>query len=240
MPRSPRPASAGIVTHVLNRSNARRPLFEDDGDYELFEHTLEQAHARTPVRILSYGVMPNHWHLVLWPRRGTWSATPFAPGWSDGRRIGHGPACGGGPAAMPTSAVCWPTRRAAGRPTGWDWSIGRRRARNARPWRCALPAAARERRARSHEQHNKGFLTPFVSFEQQARASGEAVYEGVLVERQRHGRYVCHCERANPLVRSQVAERTEMAFSSAEDAARFYLRWGLHLPGDLDGWKVVE
>ena len=68
MPRSPRPATGGIVTHVLNRSNARRPLFEHDGDYELFEHTLEQAHARTPVRILSYCVMPNHWHLVLWPR----------------------------------------------------------------------------------------------------------------------------------------------------------------------------
>ena len=61
MPRSPRPASGGIVTHVLNRSNARRPLFEHDGDYELFERTLEQAHARTPVRILSYAVMPNHW-----------------------------------------------------------------------------------------------------------------------------------------------------------------------------------
>jgi len=68
MPRSPRPASGGIVTHVLNRSNARRPLFERDGDYELFEHTLEQAHARKPVRILSYCLMPNHWHLVLWPR----------------------------------------------------------------------------------------------------------------------------------------------------------------------------
>jgi len=68
MPRSPRPASGGIVTHVLNRSNARRPLFEHHGDYELFEHALEQAHARTPVRILSYCVMPNHWHLVLWPR----------------------------------------------------------------------------------------------------------------------------------------------------------------------------
>lgn len=77
-------------------------------------------------------------------------------------------------------------------------------------------------------------------FEQQARASGEAAYEGVLVERKRHGRYVCHCERADPLVPSQVAERTERAFGSAEGAARFYLRWGLHLPGDLDGWKVVE
>jgi hypothetical protein len=29
-------------------------------------------------------------------------------------------------------------------------------------------------------------------------------------------------------------------FSSAEEAARFDLKWDLNLPGDLDGWKVVE
>ena len=68
MPRSPRPVTGGIVTHVLNRSNARLPLFEHADDYELFERTLEQAQRRTPVRILAYCVMPNHWHLVLWPR----------------------------------------------------------------------------------------------------------------------------------------------------------------------------
>ena len=58
----------GMVTHVLNRSNGRMTLFSHSGDYDAFERTLEQAHARTPVRILSYCVMPNHWHLVLWPR----------------------------------------------------------------------------------------------------------------------------------------------------------------------------
>jgi putative transposase len=68
MPRSPRPATGGIVTHVLNRSNGRLPLFEQTNDYELFERTLEEARTRTPVRILSYCIMPNHWHLVLWPR----------------------------------------------------------------------------------------------------------------------------------------------------------------------------
>jgi hypothetical protein len=29
-------------------------------------------------------------------------------------------------------------------------------------------------------------------------------------------------------------------FSSAKDAARYFLKWDLHLPGDLDGWKVIE
>jgi len=53
---------------VLNHANARLPLFEHDDDYELFERTIEQAHARTPMRILAYCVMPNHWHLVVRPR----------------------------------------------------------------------------------------------------------------------------------------------------------------------------
>jgi len=55
------------VYHVLNRSNGRLPLFESDGDYWAFETVLAEAVARTPMRLLAYCVMPNHWHLVLWP-----------------------------------------------------------------------------------------------------------------------------------------------------------------------------
>ncbi len=43
-------------------------LFETDGDYQAFLKVLEGARRRVPVRLLSYCVMPNHWHLVLWPR----------------------------------------------------------------------------------------------------------------------------------------------------------------------------
>jgi putative transposase len=57
-----------MVCHVLNRANARLPLFECPADYELFEHTLQQAHQRVAMRTLAYCIMPNHWHLVLWPR----------------------------------------------------------------------------------------------------------------------------------------------------------------------------
>lgn len=46
-------------------------LFEDDHDYQAFERVLEEAHERTPLRILDYTVMPNHWHLVLWPHTDT-------------------------------------------------------------------------------------------------------------------------------------------------------------------------
>ena len=54
---------------MLNRANAHLTLFEHAADYELFEQTLEQAHRRVAMRTLAYCVMPNHWHLVLQPRR---------------------------------------------------------------------------------------------------------------------------------------------------------------------------
>jgi putative transposase len=43
-------------------------LFEDDGDYSAFERVLAQACHRVAMRLLAYCVMPNHWHLVVWPR----------------------------------------------------------------------------------------------------------------------------------------------------------------------------
>ncbi len=54
----------------MNRAAARAEIFRKEADYAAFERTLEEAHARIPLRILSYVVMPNHFHLVLWPGRG--------------------------------------------------------------------------------------------------------------------------------------------------------------------------
>ncbi|HXY33921.1 MAG TPA: transposase [Planctomycetaceae bacterium] len=68
MPRRPRIAPGGLVYHCLNRTVARLALFEKDADYAAFERVLEEAAQKHPTRILAYCVMPNHWHLVLWPR----------------------------------------------------------------------------------------------------------------------------------------------------------------------------
>ena len=54
--------------HVLNRAVGRMTLFEKEADYLAFERVLEETWERTEIRILSYCVMPNHWHLLLWPR----------------------------------------------------------------------------------------------------------------------------------------------------------------------------
>lgn len=44
-------------------------IFNDEGDYEAFERVLHAAVERTGTLLLTYTVMPNHWHLVVWPRR---------------------------------------------------------------------------------------------------------------------------------------------------------------------------
>jgi len=68
MPRRPRIATGGLAYHVLNRRVGRLPLFETSADYAAFETILQEAYDKTHIRLVSYCLMPNHWHLVLWPR----------------------------------------------------------------------------------------------------------------------------------------------------------------------------
>jgi putative transposase len=69
MPRVARIAPGGFIYHVLNRGVAKRTLFRSGGDFEAFQRCLVQTLESTPMRILAYCVMSNHWHLVLWPAR---------------------------------------------------------------------------------------------------------------------------------------------------------------------------
>lgn len=68
MPRRPRLSTGGIAYHVLNRRVGRLELFEKPSDYSAFEKILAEAYQRTGIRIACYCLMPNHWHLLLWPR----------------------------------------------------------------------------------------------------------------------------------------------------------------------------
>ena len=58
---------AGRAYHVMNRATCGQVLFDESEDYVRFLCTLQQARAKVPIRLLSYCLMPNHWHLVLWP-----------------------------------------------------------------------------------------------------------------------------------------------------------------------------
>ncbi|MGH7796267.1 MAG: transposase [Candidatus Binatia bacterium] len=69
MPRVARIAPAGFIFHVLNRGNARGQIFEHERDYEAFERVMTESADRIAIRILAYCIMPNHWHMVLWPTR---------------------------------------------------------------------------------------------------------------------------------------------------------------------------
>ena len=42
-------------------------VFEKSPDYAAFEKVLRQAWERTHMRLLAYVILPNHWHLVVWP-----------------------------------------------------------------------------------------------------------------------------------------------------------------------------
>lgn len=68
MPRPQRATPAGYGYHVLNRGNARQRVFHKDADYAAFLKLFDEAQERCPMRILAYCLMPNHFHLVLWPR----------------------------------------------------------------------------------------------------------------------------------------------------------------------------
>lgn len=58
-----------MAFHVMNRSANRLPLFSTCADYEAFMAVMVEAGERIPVRLLTYAVMPNHWHFVIWSRK---------------------------------------------------------------------------------------------------------------------------------------------------------------------------
>lgn len=68
MPRLARVDVGDHVYHVINRANGKLTIFEKDNDYLLFETLLKDAKRETSMRIVAYTLMPNHWHLVLYPR----------------------------------------------------------------------------------------------------------------------------------------------------------------------------
>jgi putative transposase len=70
MPRSARSLVGGYGYHVLNRANGKLRLFKKEADFMAFEQVMAEAFERVPLRIIGYTLMSNHWHFVVWPRRG--------------------------------------------------------------------------------------------------------------------------------------------------------------------------
>ena len=68
MGRPPRASEGGLIYHALNRANAQLTIFDDADEYDAFLRILDEAVARHEMRLLAYCAMPNHFHLLLWPR----------------------------------------------------------------------------------------------------------------------------------------------------------------------------
>ncbi len=69
MPRTHRVDVGGEIYHVINRANGRMQIFNTDKEYELFEALLVEAKELFDMRILAYTIMPNHWHILLYPKK---------------------------------------------------------------------------------------------------------------------------------------------------------------------------
>jgi putative transposase len=67
MARTARNAPGGFVYHVLNRCVGRSKLFHSRKDHLAFQTCLIETLQVVPIRLLTYTVMSNHWHLLLEP-----------------------------------------------------------------------------------------------------------------------------------------------------------------------------
>jgi len=67
MPRTARASVGEMCYHVINRGNARQAVFHKDEDYKAFINLVNDTCQRVAMRMLGYCIMPNHFHLVLWP-----------------------------------------------------------------------------------------------------------------------------------------------------------------------------
>jgi putative transposase len=67
MPRISRGLVDESIYHVINRGNGGQIVFHKDKDYEAFIELMKEAKSRYEVKIFSYCLMPNHFHIVLMP-----------------------------------------------------------------------------------------------------------------------------------------------------------------------------
>jgi len=159
VPRRPRVDIGGFAYHVINRRVGRWTLFQKDQDYAAFEKVLAESCDRRPMRVVTYCLMPNHWHLILWPAQDgqlspfmQWLTTTHMRRWHahQGTR-GTGPVYQGRFRSFPIQqdghflAVCRYVERNAlranlvERAEDWPWcGLARRRRQDlASPWLLA-------------------------------------------------------------------------------------------------------
>lgn len=69
MPRQPRIDTPGLLHHVIVRGIERSTIFHDDEDRYNFVDRLQFLLAETGTECFAWALIPNHFHLLLCPRR---------------------------------------------------------------------------------------------------------------------------------------------------------------------------
>jgi putative transposase len=67
MARTARASIGGICYHVINRGNGQAAVFHKAEDYYRFSEMMHESCTRLPMRVVGWCLMPNHFHLVVWP-----------------------------------------------------------------------------------------------------------------------------------------------------------------------------
>ena len=93
----PRPLRIEIpdgIYHIINRANHRSIIFAKSHDYSAFEDIIFEGLKKYSVQIYAYVIMPNHWHLVLSPKKEGelarylhWITTTHVHRWNEVRRL---------------------------------------------------------------------------------------------------------------------------------------------------------
>lgn len=99
MPRCPRRVIPDNYYHVLNRASQRARIFQKPADYRAFVRLLADTVETFDLALLSYCVMPSHWHLIVRPVSATqlttslhWLTSTHAVRWCRAHtRHGPGP-----------------------------------------------------------------------------------------------------------------------------------------------------
>ena len=84
-------------------------------------------------------------------------------------------------------------------------------------------------------QNEKWFPEQWVE-----RYDGELIDNKVSIEKISDKEYIYRARECDPRDITRIKLKTQKTFRSAREAAEYYMRNALNLPGRLDKWKVIE
>lgn len=82
---------------------------------------------------------------------------------------------------------------------------------------------------------NKYFPVAWVG-----KKNGDLIGDMIVIEKINENKFLCRYRYSDPINLLKISEIGEKVFKCGYEAVEYYLRSALYLPGDLDGWKVID